>query len=612
MKSTEFFDFLRDVRRSAGAPGFLQKYCVLLQKLCLAKNCVIVELEQEQEYRLKSAVIPDDQLFLEQATSLLASHQQQISEQGFATRQCTDQEGKLRIVAVCTLVAQPLLLAFFDIPSRESSRINELILRVRLVADLADASFAPSTLLSSGEEEPGVSPVSTDLLRILELAAETMSEKHFGAAVLILVNGLATLLGSVQVVLGWSVKGYARIEAISHISHFDLKTEQATLLQNACEECLDQERKLIYPDDLDTGHILLAHRQLQRELGSGRIISIPLRIASRPFDAVLLIAEQDGEIHPQTLASIEAGAGLMLPWLVERRSKDRWWGARLADWSADTLGKFLGPEHLWQKAAALVACAMLIYICFGEWAFRLEAGAEMVTDHTRQIGAPFDGYVDQVFYTLGDSVDHHTTLALLDVQDLYLQESELRAEIRRISADSDKARAQNNLADMEIANARLTQSEARLQRVLFQRNQAEITAPFSGIVVEGERRELLGTPVRQGDPLFKLARIEDLYAQLYLPEAMIRYLEEGARGEIALITQPDLHIPFLITKIIPMAQVKGQQGNHFILEATLEQAPESWWRPGMTGIAKIDAGRRPIIWIWTYRLIDTLRMKLWL
>ncbi len=47
------------------------------------------------------------------------------------------------------------------------------------------------------------------------------------------------------------------------------------------------------------------------------------------------------------------------------------------------------------------------------------------------------------------------------------------------------------------------------------------------------------------------------------------------------------------------------------LRVMLDQAPESWWRPGMTGLAQIDAGERRIFWIWTHRVVDSLRLKLW-
>ena len=58
-------------------------------------------------------------------------------------------------------------------------------------------------------------------------------------------------------------------------------------------------------------------------------------------------------------------------------------------------------------------------------------------------------------------------------------------------------------------------------------------------------------------------------------------------------------------------QVRGGQGGQFHLKVRLDQASEDWWRPGMTGLAQIDVGDRTILWIWTHRLIDTIRLKLW-
>ena len=34
-------------------------------------------------------------------------------------------------------------------------------------------------------------------------------------------------------------------------------------------------------------------------------------------------------------------------------------------------------------------------------------------------------------------------------------------------------------------------------------------------------------------------------------------------------------------------------------------------RPGMEGIGKINAGREPMVWIWTHEIIDWLRLWFW-
>jgi len=42
-----------------------------------------------------------------------------------------------------------------------------------------------------------------------------------------------------------------------------------------------------------------------------------------------------------------------------------------------------------------------------------------------------------------------------------------------------------------------------------------------------------------------------------------------------------------------------------------ESADHPEWRPGMEGEARINIEHRRIIWIWTHKFIDWLRLKLW-
>jgi hypothetical protein len=38
---------------------------------------------------------------------------------------------------------------------------------------------------------------------------------------------------------------------------------------------------------------------------------------------------------------------------------------------------------------------------------------------------------------------------------------------------------------------------------------------------------------------------------------------------------------------------------------------ENWWRPGMTGLCKLEAHKHSLFWILTHRTVDFLRMKFW-
>ena len=67
--------------------------------------------------------------------------------------------------------------------------------------------------------------------------------------------------------------------------------------------------------------------------------------------------------------------------------------------------------------------------------------------------------------------------------------------------------------------------------------------------------------------------------------------------------------------IIPVPQAK-EGANSFIVYAEANTPTDAegrpLWRPGMAGEARIDVAPRRLAWIWTHRLIDFLRLKLWM
>jgi hypothetical protein len=88
-------------------------------------------------------------------------------------------------------------------------------------------------------------------------------------------------------------------------------------------------------------------------------------------------------------------------------------------------------------------------------------------------------------------------------------------------------------------------------------------------------------------------------------------LHSDAQAELLLLSQPDQPIRLKVSSFVPMAQVKGEEGNQFVLKAQILDPVAPWWRPGMTGLAKIDAGSRNISWVLFHRTIDKLRLWFW-
>ena len=201
-------------------------------------------------------------------------------------------------------------------------------------------------------------------------------------------------------------------------------------------------------------------------------------------------------------------------------------------------------------------------------------------------------------------------LVSLDRTDLLLREAELVAEKTRYEREFEKAQGSNALADMRITTALRDQAAARLELARYQIDRAVIRALFAGVIVEGDLFEKIGSPVRQGDLLLKLGRMERLYAELEVNEADIHEISGELSGEMALASRPQERFAIKVTRVEPVAVAKEKK-NVFVVKAALTGDRRDWWRPGMSGVARVGVGKRSLLWIITHRTLDFLRLRLW-
>ncbi|MGN7614440.1 HlyD family efflux transporter periplasmic adaptor subunit, partial [Magnetococcales bacterium HHB-1] len=139
---------------------------------------------------------------------------------------------------------------------------------------------------------------------------------------------------------------------------------------------------------------------------------------------------------------------------------------------------------------------------------------------------------------------------------------------------------------------------------------AKVYAPFDGIIIEGELEKMLGAPVRKGDILFKIGTLGKMYAEIDIDERDIHEIKTQATGRASLVSRPHLTFSLVVNQITPVSTTKDE-GNVFQLRAQFNDAPASWWRPGMRGVAHIDIEERPIFWILTHRVMDYFRLLFW-
>lgn len=480
--------------------------------------------------------------------------------------------------------------------------VREVARRVNLLRDIPRSYEAFREAIRARTE-------ARKLAVVLDLVAAMDSEPRFLAAGLAWVNALADRFQCDRVSLGWLERGQVRLRVMSRTEHFDRQMGAAAALETVMEESLDQDEDVVHPPPAGARWVSRDHERYAAEQRAGHVASFPLRLAGR-VEAVVTCERASRPFELTELQQVRLGVDLAARRLAELKRWDRWFGARWAGAVREGAARLVGPEQTWMKLAAGLTAGLLAVLFLVPVPYRVEGKFQLRSDAVLHVTAPFESYLREVRVRPGDWVAAGEELLRLDTEELELEEVAALADLTRHLREAERARAASALAEMRVAEAQARQAEARLELVRHRLRQAALRTPFDSVVVEGDLRERIGAPVKAGDTLVRVARLDQLYIEAQVDERDIHELVPGAEGEIAFVSQPRRKYPVRIERIEPAA-VPRQAENVFLVRCGLEVPADAWWRPGMTGVCKLNVGRRSLAWILSRRTVDFLRMRLW-
>lgn len=507
-----------------------------------------------------------------------------------------------------------LILASIIVDRANSQQFSEIVVRTQLINDV----YLNYTYFNRKEKSTNLptnvidnkNSINDRIYDVLEFLNLIKDEKKFTLACMKLVNELSLKFNSSRVSIGWKTNEYLNVIAISHLEKFDKKSEIVKKLQNAFEECSDQEKTISFPND-NINIVTKAHEDYSRINLLKDMVSIPIKIDDEVL-GVVCIEKIDEKYDEKEILLLELSLGQLSVWLQDLQQKDRWLGKKILDGIKKGLSSFIGSDNTLLKFFSILLSLSILYSIFFKWDYKIEVTATLDTDNIAYIQAPYDSYIQNVNYYPGDDVKKNVTLIQLDEAELLLKQLEMEADVIRFTREAEKARALRELADMNIAIAKVIQAQASLKKVEYFLNQSNIKSPFDGVIIEGDKKELISAPVSKGDILLKIANSTDIFIRFKISEKYIDEIKISDNGELKLLSRPELYFPITVTNIVPTAQVDGKNGNIFMMKAKTLGPIESWWRPGMSGVAKINVGERRIIWIITHKTIDFIRMYFWL
>jgi multidrug efflux pump subunit AcrA (membrane-fusion protein) len=485
---------------------------------------------------------------------------------------------------------------------------SETNLTRRLMRHLQWSAYSLEAFVGRTAHREGVAATERAQFLIGVVDATAAQSKGNDAA-RTLANSLAHRFECENVVVGRFRRHRSKLVAASQAALIDRRHSLSRAFEAAQDESIDQGAPLDAPST-DRSHDLAtaAHERLSRALEGAQVLTVPMFARETAVGAITLARPSARPFASRDIDLID-GVGAAIGALLEDKWRaDRSLPALAFDRGAAFLGFLVGPRRLGLKAAVVAAIAGIAYLALATDEYRVRAHAQIEGETRRMVSAPFDGFIHAQFARAGDVVAADAPLAQLDVNEIELDRLRQIAKKRQSELELDKALGKRDLAEINIARAQIEESEAEINLSEQMIARGTLRAPFAAVVVSGDLSQSVGRPVSRGDVLFELAPLDHYRMNAVAPEADIGFLKPGQTGELLLSALPGRTFPFTTLSITSVAQASDGV-NGFEVIAPIDGAGAL--RPGMEGVAKIDAGRRSVGWIWLHPIVDWLRVKLW-
>jgi len=448
------------------------------------------------------------------------------------------------------------------------------------------------------------------LAALIELTARSVQFEKFQQMAMALVNELASRLQCDRVSLGVTRRHVIELLAVSNTSAFQKQSSLVQATQTVMEEAIDQQCLIVSPaaDQNADACITRIHDDFIKRHELAAACTVPLQGRKTTFGA-LFLERSSAPFDPATLELLRSMGYLLGPILETHWQQEHWFTAGMLRAPLRLFRRIAGPEHLAIKGGIVSAAILIMTLAIITTEYRITAKTVIEGAVQRTLAAPFEGFIASADARASDVVRQGQVLCTLDSRDLVLEKRKWATVGDQYSKKYRQSVANHERATAQITDAQLKQAEAEAALLDEKLLRTRITAPFDGVIISGDLHQRLGSPVQQGEELFKIAPLDHYRVIIQVDERDITYIKAGQKGALVLSSLP--HDPFrLVVKKITPVSISEEGKNYFRVEAQLERISDLL-RPGMEGIGKIESDRRTLLWIWTHGVLDWLRMKLW-
>jgi multidrug efflux pump subunit AcrA (membrane-fusion protein) len=235
------------------------------------------------------------------------------------------------------------------------------------------------------------------------------------------------------------------------------------------------------------------------------------------------------------------------------------------------------------------------------------------------------GRIEKIYVREGTRVKKGEPIAQLDKFRIETELSKLAQDKLRLENEAKRLSGQGDEASAQIAMLEARSAEQQEKILRADLEATTLRAPIDGRVLTKDIELRAGEFIQPGAPFAEMAGLERWEVQAEVPEKEIGLIEKRfPAGEKA--TPVDLS--FILysqsaytfrTRIEQRDQISAvayprDKENVFVVTVQNVPVPETMagaLRPGLTGRAKIELGRKPLVLIWVRKIATWVRLK-WL
>lgn len=448
----------------------------------------------------------------------------------------------------------------------------------------------------------------------LGLYAGVLAASSLAAGAHHLVAQLARMGRFDRVTMALHDAGETRLLASSTADTSEAHDDLAQALLGAMTESIEQSVPLCWPvpEDAVQGDaadwIRLEHKQLQQRVG-GTVASLPLGFDGTVFAAVAVERHTGPTIGTDELEQLERWLSLAAPALRWLRQAQEPWHQRMRRGLSKSLSDLRQPQRRSTRILLLTGLVILLFGALAPLEYAVSGKARVEGAQQRVLSAPSDGFIKTAHVRPGDRVKVGAPLVDLIEEDLQLEQDRWRSQLAQYENAYAAAMAKSDRVGATTSFERVNEAQAQLALIAQQRTRGRITAPFDGLVVQGDLSQSIGAPVRQGDALVTLASTDQYRVVVDIDESDIAGVKPGQHGQLFLSSLPWSDQELVVEHITPLARVVEGR-NIFEVQARLAHTPEDL-RPGLLGRADLVVGRLPPLWAWSRHALMRIRLAWW-